>query len=486
MEIERDYVTYEDFGAVGDGKTDDMPAIIAAHRYANMHELPVRTKEDAEYYIGGGKTPAVIKTDVHFGKTRFIIDDRRVEDRGAHIFSVEPDGATYYPENFPPVHAGQKKVDFPHEGTVYVRVTSDVKKQFIRKGLNANAGTDMNDCFIVDAEGNVGTDIIWDFDSYRTVKVKPVDDKPITVEGGVFTTIANQWVSEYAYHNRGFCITRSHVTLRNITHYVTGELDHGAPYGGFISMSECYDVTLRDSLLTPHFIYQTASHAEPQKKVSMGTYDINLGASIRSSLIGIRQTVDILDGRYWGLMGSNFCKDTYLEDCKISRYDAHMGVTNVTVRNCELGHQCFNLIGHGTCLVENTHAHGHSLINLRGDYGSTFRGNLIIRNCTWTPRGDRVAVIGGSNTGDHDFGYTCYMPEEVVIDGLRILDGGLSENYKVPYIFGNYDPAYAPGKPFAYVTTKRLQIGGVTTETGRKWQLAEVPEEYPDLAVTEK
>ena len=35
------FITYEKFGARGDGVTDDMPAIVEAHRYANEKGLPV-------------------------------------------------------------------------------------------------------------------------------------------------------------------------------------------------------------------------------------------------------------------------------------------------------------------------------------------------------------------------------------------------------------------------------------------------------------
>ena len=42
-------VCYEDFGAVGDGKTDDMEAICKAHEYANEKGLPVYAKEGATY-----------------------------------------------------------------------------------------------------------------------------------------------------------------------------------------------------------------------------------------------------------------------------------------------------------------------------------------------------------------------------------------------------------------------------------------------------
>jgi hypothetical protein len=35
-------VEYADFGAKGDGTTDDIESILAAHAFANEHRLPVK------------------------------------------------------------------------------------------------------------------------------------------------------------------------------------------------------------------------------------------------------------------------------------------------------------------------------------------------------------------------------------------------------------------------------------------------------------
>ena len=40
---EKKFVTYEQFGAIGDGKNNDFPAIFAAHNYANENGLAVNT-----------------------------------------------------------------------------------------------------------------------------------------------------------------------------------------------------------------------------------------------------------------------------------------------------------------------------------------------------------------------------------------------------------------------------------------------------------
>ena len=142
--INEKYVSYEDFGAVGDGVTDDMPAIVKAHEYANAEGLPVRAKDGATYYIGGKNLTAIIMTDVDFGTARFIIDDRQLENIKGHVFHVKSRHANYVPE-IKEVHAGQKHIDFPHEGRTYVRVYNENKRIFRRKGENANNGVDATD-----------------------------------------------------------------------------------------------------------------------------------------------------------------------------------------------------------------------------------------------------------------------------------------------------------------------------------------------------
>jgi hypothetical protein len=74
-------VRYREFGAKGDGKTDDIDAIAEAHAFANQHGLAVKADEGATYYIGGKNRTVVIQTDTDFGTAAFIIDDTDVQDR---------------------------------------------------------------------------------------------------------------------------------------------------------------------------------------------------------------------------------------------------------------------------------------------------------------------------------------------------------------------------------------------------------------------
>ena len=81
---DKKYVTYAEFGAVGDGVTDDFAAIYKAHEYANENNLPVLIDDGRTYYIhdtviDGKARSAVVKTCVKWGNAKFIIDDTDID-----------------------------------------------------------------------------------------------------------------------------------------------------------------------------------------------------------------------------------------------------------------------------------------------------------------------------------------------------------------------------------------------------------------------
>jgi len=60
--------------------------------------------------------------------------------------------------------------------------------------------------------------------------------------------------------------------------------DHGAPYGGFITVSDCSHVTVRNTILTGHKAYRTVGSAGVP--VSMGAYDISVNHPSNGSFPG--------------------------------------------------------------------------------------------------------------------------------------------------------------------------------------------------------
>jgi hypothetical protein len=329
--------------------------------------------------------------------------------------------------------------------------------------------------------------IIWDFNQFTQISALPIDEKPLTIKGGRFTTIANKAESKYTYYNRNIAIKRSNVIVDGLQHRITGEGDQGAPYGGFLYIQDCAYVTVRNTLLTGHKTYSTIGAAG--KPVTMGTYDISANRALNVSFINCSQTNDINDRTYWGILGSNYCKNMLYDSCVFSRFDAHMGVANATIRNSTLGHMGINAIGSGTLTVENCTVRGNNLVNLRPDYGSTWQGDFIIRNCVFVPSGGRpvsAALIGGSYSGEHDFGYTCYMPQRIIIENLRIDDSNHPANYQGPAIFANFNPQMTDvsfREKFPYIKTREVILSKVTTASGKALRVSDNTFMFKDVKV---
>jgi hypothetical protein len=488
--IDRGYALYSDFGAKGDGKTDDIDAIVTTHAYANQQKYPVKADPGVTYYISGRNKTAVIQTDTDFATASFIIDDTNVQSRGTSIFTVSSSLETYKPSGVTSLKMNQTKVNAYWPGPCLVTVTNSNVKRYIRYGANQNSGSSQTDIFLVDKDGNVDMNapIIWDFDQITDIKALPLDETTLTIKGGRFTTIANKETSAYNYYTRGIAIRRSNVIVDGLEHRVTGEGDQGAPYNGFLNISECAYVTIKNTILTGRKTYKTVGSAGVT--VSMGSYDISLNRALNVSFVNCSQTNDIKDSKYWGIMGSNYCKNLILDNCTFSRFDAHMGVANATIRNSTLGHQGINAIGSGVFTVENSTIYGRNLINLRSDYGSTWQGEFIIRNCEFVPAGGSsiiASLIGGSNSGQHDFGYTCYMPERITIENLRINDSNHPASYNGPSIFANFNSAMTGDsylEQFPYVITREVILRNVTTNSGKPLRVSENSFMFRNVKVT--
>ncbi|MEZ4776237.1 MAG: hypothetical protein R3D00_23890 [Bacteroidia bacterium] len=487
--VNKGWVRYSDFGASGDGKTDDIDAIAATHAFANQHGLSVKADHAATYYIGRKERTAVIQTDTDFGTAAFIIDDTDVQNRNASVFIVSSNLQPFNLEGIASLKRNQPKINASLPANCLITVADSNVKRYIRFGPNQNNGSPQTDIFVVDKNGHVDMDapIIWDFDQITEITALPIDEKNLTITGGRFTTIANQAESKYTYYSRNIAIRRSNVLVEGLEHRITGEGDQGAPYGGFIRISDCAYVTVKNTILTGHKTYSTIGSA--QRPVSMGSYDILINRAVNISFENCSQTNDIKDNMYWGIMGSNYCKNLLYDHCTFSRFDAHMGVANAAIRNSTLGHMGINAIGTGILTVENCTIYGRNLINLRDDYGSTWQGEFFIRNCVFVPAGGRpvrASLIGGSNSGQHDFGYTCYMPERISIENLQIDDSNHPEDYQGPAIFANFNPQMTDSsyhETFPFVRTREVILRNVTTASGKALRLSDNPFLFRDVKV---
>jgi len=473
-------ISYHDYGAIGDGVADDFDAIIRTHAAANQQNLPVKADPNATYYIGGGDKTALVQTSTDWGTAKFIIDDTKTENRQSRVFQVisnhEPEVIT----NIKSLKKNQDNIGTSLQHDSVVVAIDNTTMRFIREGLNQDTGTQQTDVFIVSKDGQVDskTPILWDYTNITSLTAYPIDAEPLTLKGGHFTTIANQETPEYKYFSRNIEIKRSNVVVDGLVYTITGEPEaNSAPYDGFISIRECAGVTVINCKLTAHKTFTTIGRAG--LPVDMGSYGLSAHCAVNLLYKNCVQLNDINNVAYWGLFGSNFTKNVTFDTVSFSRFDAHMGTTNPVIINSEIGHMGIKLIGRGSCLIENTKVTGRQFVDLRPDYGSTWEGDIAIRSCEFTPtkmEAEGAVVISAEYSGLHDFGYPCFMPSQIVIDGLIINDDQPVENYNGLRILSAIHPNYQDEnfkEKYPYTLPKMIEVKNLTAKSGMDWALSD-------------
>ena len=537
-------VYYSDFGAKGDGETDDFLFILAAHQFANQGGQKVMGDEGATYYIAENFNQTInVLTDVDFNGATFLINDTgsiAYANRNHALFTLARESGAYVAYNETQIDArfgrditisfGDTSIPWLADElteTSLVRVENKYHKDFIRHGANQNSGANRLDMFIVDADGNISPDtpVAFDFDEFTTLNIYSVNDKPITVTNGKFINICCRCVVEtynettgrieakYHSYKRGFAIYRTNATISNITHrmqdepdldYLTGsfgqygDCNESYPYYGFFFMDNTYNFTAKDCDLTGHTTYYedkpatTSTGGVKPNPVPMGSYDYVAERSISVTFENVTQYVSsgygLADSRYWGIMSSNGSKNMTFRNCEVNRFDAHRGFWNATLENTIIGHT-INIVGGGTLnLIGVTKLTGPNFMALRGDYGAYFRGDMNIIDCHHECRGafnsnhgnnglddqgrvkyaptttiinsgftTSMAEGTSANTGSYwywDFGYTTYMPENVVIDNFTSNAGY------------DYNTKTANGSIYIFNDLPNIIFGAPNPETG--------------------
>lgn len=459
-------VKYSEFGAVGDGKTDDFEAIKAAHEYANEHGVAVKADRGAKYYIGAVEDTVTVKTNVDWSGAEFFIDDKSAEPDSRvwwyPLFTVksysEPQRIEI-PLDFS-LTSNQKKIGLSFEKPYLLAIYNEEKRDFIRHSSTDNLGYARQEVLLVDKDGTVDetTPIQWDYERVTKITAYPVDDAPMLLRGGKFTQIANDDPKILHYFERGIRVERSNVTVKGVSHYVTGEGKTGSPYNGFFRTSFANHVVFENCEMTGHKIY------------GQGTYDTRLASSNNVKYLNCTQTNDHTDADLWGVMCSDYCKNLTMDGCKLSRFDAHMGVYNATIINSDIGLN-ISVTGGGLLRVENVirrcprGSWYNRFVTLREDYGSFFYGDVIIKDSTLiTGRG--INYVLAASWYEWDFGYACRFPNTVTLDNVRYeIEKGIEE-YIHPYIFifshltqdEAHTPAYAQSSINPPMLTQKVII----------------------------
>ncbi len=308
------FVTYEEFGAIGDGVAEDFAAIYKAHEYANRMGLTVRAKDGAHYYIHDNRIEGIaksaeIKTNVNWGNAKFTIDDRDISTSKSDethfmnipIFKVVSEYEKERIENREVINRileeglnqNSTRVAFSFGYPAMIIPYNSKHKVYRRRGYGSFRGQLMREVIVLDKDGNIdrSTPVMFDYNNIDYVDVVRLDIQPITIEGGEFTTRASQincvfrndkgvLDSNVGYITRSIRVERSYTTVKNVKHYVTDEvvmdeqIKDGevvyAPnaYHGFFEAVTANEITFDGCILTGRRCYRSP------RRGTMGTYDL--------------------------------------------------------------------------------------------------------------------------------------------------------------------------------------------------------------------
>ena len=441
-------VYYKDFGAKGDGRTDDFFALKDAHDFANISGQTVKAESGKTYYIhetrknGTGEVHSIeIRTNVDWTGAKFIIDDTNLSTfdgtkrTNSNIFSVKPDTAVRKITDKTVIDAvltaglnrETTKIDLGLNEKVMIIPYNSSHNVYRRKGYGSFTGQTMHEVIVIDEKGNIDaeTPMLFDYTNIDYIEVYSLNDEALTIQGGEFTTKASHVDIVYydsdgnqkfhdSYVSRGIGISRSYTTVKNVKHYVTGEITLkeqasgmiGTAYQGFFSASKANHVTLEDCVISGRRCYTKPVGG------TMGTYGIHANeinkivfkncvqqnfwvkvdengninpATEDTKDVQLSMGTSTITGKkmHWGCGGTNFCKNMEFIGSTLSRFDAHCGLYNGKIIDSTVNY--IAITGVGDMIIKNSrwfaeedNYNANSLIHLREDYGSIWDGKITI------------------------------------------------------------------------------------------------------------
>ena len=451
-------IYYSDFGAKGDGVTDDFYAVRAAHIYANEHGCSVHAEPGKSYYFGkgSGTDSIIIKTDTYWHGARIIFDDSNIvyEDPEYQtpviIVAPDHDTVTYTAETAPinSIAKGATNIGFAPGFRAMVVLYDDNVRQYIRDaGKISDNGTAQHELVMVAADGTIDptTPLQWTYNKITKLEITNVEDAPITISGaddgqGIVETVSNHAPTDNRYLSRIIMFKRSNITFKNVRHMITNEeiSDTGAPYNGFTHTMRCENVTFENLTLQRYKVFNTYYRSYEIR----GTLANNVtwrNCNMSNFFAPDGYTV------HQGMMGTNYCKNLTLDGVQFNTFDCHHGCYNVTIRNSTLVY--VSAIGEGVLTVENCTFYicNHCIVIwLRSDYGTTWYGDLNMKDITvkYSDRNRYVTLVNSWWT-DHWFGYPCKLPTNITLENFKSVkyEATVDDGVRTERIIGeNIDP----------------------------------------------
>ena len=365
-------------------------------------------------------------------------------------------------------------VDYP----VMIIPYSSSNRVYRRIGFGSHLGGLTHEVIVLDGEGNIDpeTPVLFNYDYIDYIKVIDLRVRPITIKNGTFTTRASHIDilerdadgkvirSRNGFIQRGLKITRSLTTVKNVKHYVTGEITLaeqasgilGPTYNGFFEVSGAHGVTIEDCVLTGKRCFRknnvpgagsgtSGSYDytgdDCNKLVFKNCYQSNFWITIDMETGEVKPATKDTPGAvhsmrqtsfggidfavYWGLGGVNYTKNMEFIGSTMSRFDAHAGLYNGKI--IDSTYNTVSIVGGGHMVIENSTwvgegiKYGDALFGMREDYGSPWDGTVTVKNVKAYILTDRPSFLIRHGYINWYPGYQSCFPN-VEVEGLTYYD----------------------------------------------------------------
>ena len=394
LEMKNVELTYECFGAVGDGTTNDFDAIKKAHAFANKEYvekgifITVHGTAGKNYYVGANSSVIPVATSTNFHGANIILDDggHGVDPTKVFLRVTSPmfietgnnsityskytnmkciDNGTTCITNTSITNSNvwknlhimsnttniKKFVDSVLEDTIkmdskslkyfqtsqnWVVNVTDRSRNYIRSGSNADTGKAQSENILVNRiTGDIIGNINWNYNDMIEIKVWPVPEKNVMIQNGDFTTLTNN----VAFDKNG---KKTASSKRNIQVYFTG------------------NVTIQN---INHYLDETV-------------YPNNNGEQVNSNANGYYGFINLSNASYVTLKNVNLTPHTYTKKTDLS--DGFATYDLIFDQSLNL---FFDNVGYA-CKGDASECYNNYMVNSNrwGIIGSNGSKNVFIRN----------------------------------------------------------------------------------------------------------